>query len=66
MVSLDYTPGIKSLVLNRFDGSYFSGEYTIQELPIDFIGPPQFPAPCQIITPPILRYNYGYLFSIKY
>ena len=62
----DYTPDIKSLVLNRYDGSYFSGEYTIQNLPNDFIGPPQFPVPFQIINPPVLRYNYGYLFSIRY
>ncbi len=62
----DFTEGIKSLVLNRYDGSYFSGEYMVESLPNSFVGPPDYvPTPYQIINPPILRYNYGYLFSIR-
>ena len=62
----DFTEGIKSLVLNRYDGSYFSGEYKIQPLPNGFIGPPQGPLTYQVINPPVLRYNYGYVFSIRF
>ncbi len=64
---MDFTEGIQSIVLNRYDGSYFSGEYMIESLPNGFIGPPNWVhTPYQIITPPVLRYNYGYLFSIRY
>ena len=63
----DFTEGIQSIVINRYDGSYFSGEYMIQNLPGDFIGPPNWvPTPYQVINPPVLRYNYGFLFSIRY
>ncbi len=47
----DLTEGIQSIVLNRYDGSYFSGVKS---------------TPYQVITPSVLRYNYGYLFSIRY
>ena len=63
----DFTEGIQSIVLNRYDGSYFSGNYMLETLPNGFIGPPNWvPTPYQIITPPVLRYNYSFLFSIKY
>lgn len=47
----DFTEGIQSIVLNRYDGSFFSG-----------IKGDSY----QIITSPVLRYNYAFLFSIKY
>ena len=65
--ALDFTEGIESIVFNRYDGSYFSGEYMLENLPGSFIGPPRWvPTPYQVINPPILRYNYGFLFSIRY
>ena len=64
---LDFTEGIKSLVLNRYDGSYFSGEYMMQNLPNDFIGPQNWVhAPYQVINPPVILYNYGFIFSIRH
>ena len=63
----DFTEGIESIVFNRYDGSYFSGKYMTENLPGSFIGSPRWvPTPYQVINPPVLRYNYGFLFSIRY
>ena len=53
--------GIQSIVMNRYDASYYcGGSYCFDA---GFIGPL---STYSIISPPVLRYNFGFLFSIKY
>ena len=56
--------GLPSIVMNRYDASYHAGGYCFET---GFIGAPSvYDMSYTPINPNILRYNFGFLFSIRY
>ena len=56
--------GLPSIVMNRYDASYHAGGYCFET---GFIGAPSmYDMSYTPINPNVLRYNFGFLFSIRY